>query len=110
MLLFAALLLGVGLKMWRGRGGDEAHCDNECRTGRCAFAGWGVGILTGFLGVGGGFLLVPALRRFAHQNMKLAVGTSLGIIAFNSLAGFAAHLGEVVWQKGLRLLGEGLNH
>ncbi len=95
LLLFAALLLIVALKMWRGGGSEEALCDNECRTGRCALAGWGVGILTGFLGVGGGFLLVPALRRFAHQTMKLATGTSLGIIALNSVAGFAAHLGQM---------------
>jgi uncharacterized membrane protein YfcA len=92
LLLFAALLLGVGLKMWRGGGPEEAYCDNECRAGRCVFAGSGVGVLTGFLGVGGGFLLVPALRRYAHQSMKLATGTSLGIIAVNSVAGFAAHL------------------
>jgi len=95
LLMFAALLLVVGLKMWRGGGDDEAACDNECRTGRCAFAGWGVGILTGFLGVGGGFLLVPALRRYAHQTMKLATGTSLGIIALNPVAGFAAHWNAV---------------
>jgi uncharacterized membrane protein YfcA len=80
--------------MWRGRGEDELLCDNECNTSRCLIAGWGVGVLTGFLGVGGGFLLVPSLRRFANQTMKLATGTSLGIIAFNS-AGFVAHLGEV---------------
>jgi uncharacterized membrane protein YfcA len=95
LLLFAALLFALSLKMWRGGGSEEALCDNECRTGRCALVGWGVGILTGFLGVGGGFLLVPALRRFAHQTMKLATGTSLGIIAFNSVAGFAAHWGAV---------------
>ena len=95
LLMFAALLLVVGLKMWRGSGSDEVLCDNECRTGRCALAGWGVGILTGFLGVGGGFLLVPALRRYAHQTMKLATGTSLGIIALNSVAGFAAHWNAV---------------
>jgi uncharacterized membrane protein YfcA len=94
LLLFAALLLGVGVRMWRGRGEDELLCDNECNTSRCLIAGWGVGVLTGFLGVGGGFLLVPSLRRFANQTMKLATGTSLGIIAFNS-AGFVAHLGEV---------------
>lgn len=46
------------------------------------------------LGVGG-FLLVPALRRYAHQTMKLAMGTSLGIIALNSVAGFAAHWNAV---------------
>jgi uncharacterized membrane protein YfcA len=95
LLLFAALLLGVGVRMWRGRGEDELLCDNECNTLRCLVAGWGVGVLTGFLGVGGGFLLVPSLRRFANQTMKLATGTSLGIIAFNSAAGFVAHLGEV---------------
>jgi uncharacterized membrane protein YfcA len=95
LLIFAALLLAVGLRMWQGRGVEEAACDNECRAGRCTLAGWGVGILTGFLGVGGGFLLVPALRRFAHQNMKLAVGTSLGIIALNSASGFAGHFSEV---------------
>ncbi len=91
LLLFSALLLAVGLKIWRGGGDEETICDNECHTGRCAFAGWAVGILTGFLGVGGGFLLVPALRRFAHQAMKLATGTSLAIIALNSVAGFAVH-------------------
>lgn len=95
LLLFAALLLVVGLKMWHGGGDDESACDNECNTGRYAVVGWGVGILTGFLGVGGGFLLVPALRRFAHQTMKLATGTSLGIIALNSVAGFAAHWNAV---------------
>jgi uncharacterized membrane protein YfcA len=95
LLMFAALLLGVGVKMLRGSAADELLCDNECRTGRCVVAGWGVGVLTGFLGVGGGFLLVPALRRFTHQNMKLAVGTSLGIIALNSAAGFLGHLGQV---------------
>jgi len=95
LLLFAALLIAVGLKMWHGGTSDEAHCDNECRTGRCTLVGWSVGILTGFLGVGGGFLLVPALRRFAHQTMKIATGTSLGIIALNSGAGFAAHWSTV---------------
>lgn len=95
LLLFATLLLGVGLRMWQRRGGDETLCDNECRTDRCVVVGGSVGILTGFLGVGGGFLLVPALRRYAHQTMKLAIGTSLGIIALNSLSGFAAHLDEV---------------
>lgn len=99
LLLFAALLAGVGWRMWQGRGSSELHCDNACHTGRCAVAGLGVGLLTGFLGVGGGFLLVPALRRYARQTMKLATGTSLGIIAMNSGAGFAGH-----WQEVSNLL------
>ena len=51
-------------------------------------------MVTGFLGVGGGFLIVPALLRFAHAPMRKAVGTSLLIIAMNSAAGFAAHVAE----------------
>ncbi len=94
LILFALLLLVVGLKMWRGDGG-QTSTNNECHTGRCAIAGWIVGVLTGFLGVGGGFLLVPALNRYANQSMKIATGTSLAIISLNSAAGFVGHIGEV---------------
>ena len=52
-----------------------------------------VGIITGFLGAGGGFLIIPALLFFAKMQMKQAVGTSLLIIGFNSLLGF---LGDVI--------------
>ncbi len=52
-----------------------------------------VGIITGFLGAGGGFLIIPALLFFTGINMKQAVGTSLLIIAINSLFGF---VGDVV--------------
>lgn len=52
-----------------------------------------VSVMTGFLGVGGGFLLVPALVKFARLPLPMATGTSLAIIACNSAAGFAGHLG-----------------
>jgi uncharacterized membrane protein YfcA len=55
-------------------------------------AGFGVGVLTGFLGVGGGFLIVPALVFFAGLDMRDAVGTSLLVIAINSFAGLSGHL------------------
>ncbi|QDK44903.1 sulfite exporter TauE/SafE family protein [Bdellovibrio sp. ZAP7] len=48
----------------------------------------GVGAVTGFVGAGGGFLIVPALVVMSRLPMKIAVGTSLGVIAFNSLFGF----------------------
>ena len=51
-----------------------------------------VGGLTGFVGAGGGFLIIPALVLFARLPMKLAVGTSLTIIAVNSLIGFTGDL------------------
>ena len=54
-----------------------------------------VGLLTGFLGVGGGFLIVPTLLRYAKTPMKRAVGTSLAIIAANSASGLVAHWSEI---------------
>lgn len=55
-------------------------------------SGAGVGVLTGFLGVGGGFLIVPALVMLVGLPIRQAVGTSLIVIAMNSLAGFLGHL------------------
>jgi uncharacterized protein len=58
-----------------------------------AAAALGVGVLTGFFGVGGGFLIVPALVLVLRLPMATAVGTSLVIIAINSASGLLAHLG-----------------
>jgi uncharacterized membrane protein YfcA len=55
-------------------------------------SGAGVGILTGFLGVGGGFLIVPALVMLVGLPIRQSVGTSLVVIAMNSLAGLLGHL------------------
>lgn len=66
--------------------------------------GGAVGVLTGLVGVGGGFLIVPALVLLAKVPMKEAVGTSLLVIAMNSFAGFAGYLGEVSFQWGLMVL------
>jgi uncharacterized membrane protein YfcA len=54
--------------------------------------GIGAGLLTGFLGVGGGFIIVPTLNRFFHLPMKIAVGTSLTIVAINSFAAIPLNL------------------
>ncbi|MFN3491176.1 MAG: sulfite exporter TauE/SafE family protein [Anaerolineales bacterium] len=62
-----------------------------------------VGILTGLLGVGGGFLIVPALTILVGLPMQTAVGTSLVIIAVNSLAGFLGHIGIVSLDLQLTL-------
>jgi uncharacterized membrane protein YfcA len=60
-----------------------------------------LGVLTGFLGVGGGFLIVPALVLFAGLDMKRAVPTSLAIIAFNSLGGLLGQLRYAAFDWGL---------
>jgi len=59
------------------------------------FEGLAVGVLTGLVGVGGGFLIVPALVLLAKVPMKEAVGTSLLVIAMKSLTGFLGYLGQV---------------
>ena len=56
---------------------------------------FGVGILTGFVGVGGGFLIVPTLVLLAGIPMKEAIGTSLVIIAANSASGFLGYISQV---------------
>lgn len=65
------------------------------RMGHIAAHGIGIGILTGVVGVGGGFLIVPALVLLSGLPMKLAIGTSLAIVAAKSYAGFAGYFGAV---------------
>ena len=103
MMLFALLMLGVALKMLLSSG-REPVVPAECRPARCLLAGFGVGVLTGFIGVGGGFLLVPALIQFARLPVRTATGTSLAIIAFNSAAGFLSHLHDAPLRWPLMLL------
>ena len=59
-----------------------------------------VGVLTGLVGIGGGFLIVPALVVLVRVPMKHAVGTSLVVIALNAASGFAGYLGEVEVRWG----------
>ncbi len=96
LLLFAALMLVVGTLMLvrkqRESASDGAPCPRSLPW--VLLAGAGVGAVTGFLGVGGGFLIVPALLFFTALPMHVAVGTSLLVIAINSAAGFVGHLGQ----------------
>jgi len=72
--------------------------------------GAGVGLLTGILGVGGGFLVVPALVMLLGLPIQAAVGTSLVVIAMNSLAGFLGHAssGSFDWMVTLVFVAAGL--
>lgn len=90
MLLFACIMLVVARVMWRGAAGLQ--CADSLSIHRCLLAGFGVGLLTGFLGIGGGFLIVPALVLFAGLNARVAAGTSLAIIAVNSSSGLLGQL------------------
>lgn len=66
-----------------------------------ALLGIGVGALTGLVGVGGGFLIVPALVLLSGIPMKIAIGTPLAIVAANSSAGFVGYLWAVPVDWGL---------
>ncbi len=91
MLLFAGLMIVVGGLMLRGRGAAGGRPVHP-HPGAVPAAGFGVGLLTGFLGVGGGFLIVPALTLLGGLPIHRAVGTSLLVIALNSAGGIAGHL------------------
>jgi len=67
----------------------------EAHLGQIALLGVGVGALSGLVGVGGGFLIVPALVLLSGIPMKTAIGTSLAIVAANSSTGFVGYLGMV---------------
>lgn len=104
--LFAVVMLVAAAFMFRGRrpaavtetrpGGAEV---TAMPLGLIALEGIAVGVLTGLVGVGGGFLIVPALVLLGKVPMKEAVGTSLLVIAMKSAAGFVGYLGqvEVAW-------------
>jgi uncharacterized membrane protein YfcA len=100
MLLFAGLMITVGGLMLRGRGVRGSRAEHP-RRGAVVAAGFGVGILTGFLGVGGGFLIVPALTLLAGLPIHAAIGTSLVVIAANSAAGVLGHLRQGEMSLGL---------
>lgn len=108
--LFAVVMLVAAFFMFRDNGpdeeGQESFSDGSTRRLLLWLAapGLGVGVLTGLVGVGGGFLIVPALVLIAEIPMEVAIGTSLLIIAINSFAGFAGYLGQAEMQWALMAL------
>lgn len=90
MVVFALLMIAASTSMIK-KTKPQAHNITINYT-RLAVIGFFVGLVTGFLGAGGGFLIIPALIFFANLPMKHAVGTSLFIIFINSLIGFSGDL------------------
>ena len=101
--LLAVVMLAAAASMLRRppNGGDAPRPEGARRWGLLTLAALAVGVLTGLVGIGGGFLIVPALVLLAGMPMKQAVGTSLVVIAMNSASGFAGYLGrvELPWRE-----------
>jgi uncharacterized protein len=99
MLVFSSIMLIAGSVMLRGVATIQKA--KVCGVYQCLGAGFFVGVLTGFLGVGGGFLIVPSLIFFAGLETRLAAGTSLGVITFNCITGLLGQLRFIQIEWGL---------
>jgi uncharacterized protein len=111
---FALMMFATAFAMLRSRpvvsatvAAEADGAAHELPVGKVLVEGVIVGAVTGFVGAGGGFLVVPALVLLGKLPMKLAVGTSLVVIAMKSLAGLAGFAGHIPidWTLGLTLSG-----
>ena len=94
LLAFALMMGATAFAMLRDRSEPEP-ADHEMAVGKVVLEGLVVGLVTGLVGAGGGFLVVPALVLLGGVPMGIAVGTSLVVIAMKSMAGLAGYLSGV---------------
>ncbi len=91
----AVMMIATALAMIKGRNTTTPEPAGRPPVVKTAVLGLGVGLATGAVGAGGGFLVVPALVMLAGLPMPAAIGTSLVVIALNAFAGLAGHLNTV---------------
>ncbi|AIM37466.1 permease [Sphingobacterium sp. ML3W] len=107
MIAFAVLMLGSSWSMIKNRPVQAGlHHPIKQHTTKMVTWGIGIGLVTGFLGAGGGFLIIPALVILLQMPIRKAIGTSLLIITINSLIGFLGDVDHVQmdWIFLLKLL------
>ncbi len=100
LLLFAAVMLATAGAMLgggkaQGRRRADGICPARIPVPAIVLDGLLVGSITGLVGAGGGFLIVPALNLFAGLPMHMAVGTSLFVLTLNSAAAFSGYMNHV---------------
>ena len=108
LMMFATLMLVIAVLMLRQKSKagivEVESAQQVSNVWKALLAGFGVGILTGFIGVGGGFLIVPALVSFGGLGMKEAIGTSLFVIFLNCVAGLVGHASQNTFDWNLTAL------
>lgn len=110
MLAFAAMMIATAVAMLRGRKKREGTGPTTLPLGKILIEGLVVGLVTGLVGAGGGFLVVPALALLGGLAMPVAVGTSLLVISMKSFAGLAGYMTTVSlnWPLVLAVTGMAL--
>jgi len=111
MVFFAIIMLAASFSMIRGKKCKDCDEESEVKFNipMIALEGSVVGLITGIVGAGGGFLIIPALVILARLPMKLAVGTSLLIIAAKSLIGFLGDVSNQTIDWNMLLIFTGLS-
>lgn len=108
MVLFAILMLTASFSMIRNNHaeamGSQVDVERNNKALSLVLLGLFVGVVTGLLGAGGGFLIIPSLVLFLRLPMKTAIGTSLLIIAINSLLGFLFSLKQFEYNWTILIL------
>lgn len=102
LVLFAGVMLLAAVMMFRRQTPPEAASSTRHAAWKLMSEGVAVGVLTGLVGVGGGFLIVPALVLLGGLPMHMAVGTSLAIIALKSSSGFYKYI-DVLQEAGMSI-------
>lgn len=112
MVFFALLMLAAAFSMFRQKTKSEGQKPKKLNIPLVGLEGLVTGVITGLVGAGGGFIIIPALVLLAGLSMKVAVGTSLMIIAIKSLIGFTGDVlnMEIDWGflaifTGISLIG-----
>ncbi len=97
LLVFAGLMILASYKMIKSNTSEESQESTTDKNNTLLAVGQGslVGVLTGLVGAGGGFMIIPALVNLLKIPMKTAIGTSLVIISLNSLIGFFSSVNNV---------------
>ncbi|WP_405653442.1 sulfite exporter TauE/SafE family protein [Streptomyces sp. NBC_00019] len=104
LLAFALMMIATAVAMIRGRRGAPKKVHHELPVLHVLLDGIVVGLVTGLVGAGGGFLVVPALALLGGLPMTVAVGTSLLVISLKSFAGLAGYLASVHIHWGFAAL------